>query len=246
MNKTRLTKSEIHSIKQLVKENQSLNKIVEITGKPKTTIYYYFREIRGKTTKPIVVNDTNSELVGEFIGLFAGDGCLYKADNYTYRIYLTFNTEERRLVNELIKEVLLNLFGKPPMIFIRENRLTLCYYSKRIQQFIHKYLTWDTSSRKTYSVMLKTENLTREFFIGFIRGSIESDGYISKDKISFATVSPGLMKSISRSLHKLKLSHKIRLYKEKRENRKAIYHINLPKKEFDKFFKIIKPRYKRD
>lgn len=242
MKKKRLDDKELQHIFKLVEEGKSLNKISYLTGRNKTTIYYHFLKIRGKTFEPIQLRSNDEELIGEFIGLFAGDGCVYVTNEYQYKTYLHFNITEKEFVEDLIDNVLIELFGKKPMIFVQENRLNLCYYSKNIHKFIKQYLIWNKDSRKTYSVRLKNKNHSKKFAIGFIRGSLDSDGHYSRKKINFASVSPGLIKNISNFLNELNIAHSVRLYKEKRENRKDIYHINVLRSEHNRFVKMISPR----
>jgi len=246
MIKKRLNQNEIEYIKSLIKSGSSLSKISKLTNRSKTTLYHHFRKIKGRTINPIQVNHNNKEIIGEFIGLFAGDGCFYKTKDYHYRVYLYFNVTEINYVKDLIKNVLLSIFDKRPMIFKPENRINLCYYSKNIYRLIKDYLEWNKNTRKTYSVRLKHRNHPKEFFIGFIRGSLDSDGYFSQNKINFSTVSPGLMEDISYSLDKLKIKHSVKLYKEKRKNRKDIYYINISKREHNKFINLVQPRNKWD
>ncbi|MBT4540671.1 hypothetical protein HOC35_04105 [Candidatus Woesearchaeota archaeon] len=238
----RLTKKELKNIQKLIDKEYSLNEITKITRKKKTTIYYHFRKIKGRTMNPITIKSNNKELIGEFIGLFAGDGCIDKTDKYQYRTYLYFNLNEKKFVEDLIKNVLIKLFGKRPMVFKVDNRINLCYYSKTIHKLIHNYLIWNKKIRKTYTVELKNKNHSKEFLRGFIRGSVDSDGHISNKRINFASVSYNLIRDIACSLEKLDIKYKLRKYIEKRENRKDIYHIDLRKPEFEMFHSLIKPR----
>ena len=242
MIKKRLTKKEIKKINLLVNKGYSLNSISKILNKSKTTIYYHFKKIKGRTYTSIQINLTNEELTGEFIGLFAGDGCLNTTKDYRHRTFLCFNTKEEKYTNNLIENVLIVIFGKRPMIYRQEHRLYLFYYSKQIHNLIYQYLKWNKKYRKTYSVELKEKIHCQDFIKGFLRGCVDSDGYISQNKISFATVSPGLKNDISHFLNEMDISHSARLYREKRENRKDIYHISIKKKDYVNFLKIIKPR----
>lgn len=242
MSKNRLSLAELKQIADLVSKGMSINSISKELNKSKTTVYYHFRKIKGRTVSPVTIGSEDDELIGEFIGLFAGDGCVYKTRNYSYRTYLCFNVDEKSFVEDLIENVLIKLFGKRPMIFVRESNLNLCYCSKNIHSFLGEYLAWDKTSRKTYSVRLKSKNFSDKFIIGFIRGCLDSDGYLSDKKIEFATVSSGLMQNIGDFLDKIGISHSVRLYREKRENRKDIYHINILKKDFNRFLGLIKPR----
>jgi hypothetical protein len=240
--KQRLSEEQITQINSLVKDGKSLKCITRLLAKPKTTVYYHFRKIKGRTVHPIVPRAVNDELISEFIGLFAGDGCVYKSKGYNYRTYLYFNITERPFVEDLITNVLIKIFGKRPMIFIRENRLILCYGSRNIHEFVDKYLAWDRKSRKTHSVRLKDAGRSRRFKIGFIRGSLDSDGHFSKKQISFASVSRGLIKNIEEFLKDLNFGNSLSVYKEKRLNRKDLYQIRILRKDHKKFIKTIRPR----
>ena len=240
--KVRLTKKERDWIIQLILKGNTLNSIVKTTEKSKTTIYYYFRKIRGRVSYPIKINTRNEELIGEFIGLFAGDGCSDKTKTYQYRVYLCFNILEESFVKELIKEVLLPLFGRKPMIFKQGNRLNLCYYSREIHNLIHSYLEWDKNHRKTHSVRLRKTPYPSQFIIGFIRGCLDSDGYFSDKKITFASSSPFLIEDIKKFLEYLDINYHHSIYKEKRANRKDMHHINIRMEHRNKFLKMIKPR----
>lgn len=242
----RLNNVERTKLNDLILEGKSLNRISKEMLLSKSTIYYYFRRIKGRTINPIIIYTKNEALIGEFIGLFAGDGYTYKSSNYDHRVYLCFNIADKAYVNKLILNVLEKLFNKKPMIFIQENRLNICYDSKPITEFIGQYLTWNKNFRKVYSVKLIERAYSNKFMIGFIRGCLDSDGYFTKKKISFATVSPGLKDNIVKFLKCLRISHSVNLYKEKRTNRKSIYHIYIYKPFHSKFIKIIKPRNIKD
>jgi len=233
---------ELEEIESLISKGVSLNDMAKILDRSKTTIYYHFRKIRGKTISPVEVRLKDDVLLGEFIGLFAGDGSYYKMPNYKYTIRLHFNKTEDNYVRLLIDQVLVHLFGKPPMIFQQENRINLCYYSKNIYSLILDFLKWNSNEPKTYSVGLRTFNHSRNFYIGFVRGSVDSDGHISPKSISFATVSPELKCSIEFALTSLEFDFRTHLYKEKRMNRRDIYHISLFSKDFERFHDVVGPR----
>lgn len=240
----RFSRNELAKVTRLIKKGLSLNKISSISGRSKTSIYYHFRKIKGKIVQPVAVNYSNDELIGEFMGLFAGDGCINVTRDFKYRVFLCFNYKtEQQLAYNTIQNLLIPLFGKKPMIFTRKtSNFNLCYYSKNICQFIKEYLTWNESSRKTYTVSLRTRKHSDKFAIGFLRGSIDSDGHISKHNISFASVSKQLIEDISSFLSRFSIKHNIRTYKEKRANRKDIQHITVSWTDHDRFLNLVEPR----
>lgn len=128
------------------------------------------------------------------------------------------------------------------MIFRRENRLILCYYSKNIHNFIHKYLTWDANKRKSHTIRLKNHNHSMRFKVGFLRGCLDSDGYLSNQKINFATSSLKLAKDINDFLMHLNIKFSYSVYKEKRPNRVNMHHTDIGKNQRNQFLSIIEPR----
>ena len=202
MIKKRLSLSEKNYIREMVQSGLSLKNIANRTGKSKTTVYYYFRDIRGRTILPITINEEKSELVGEFLGIVAGDGCLNKTKQHHYRVYLFFNKKEHAYVRELYTALFYELFKKQPSLFDRKERdiFILYFCSKEIYFFVKRYLTWDMTTRKSHSVHLKSRNHTTRFKIGFLRGLIDSDGYLSNDRIVFSTSSMKLAADIMQFL----------------------------------------------
>lgn len=241
MHYQRLNPSELEKIKWMIINNFSLNNIVKITGKNKTTIYYYFRNIKGKTVNPITVDESDTELIGEFIGLFAGDGCFYKDKRGHYKIHLFFNITEEKYVNEL-KVILTKIFGKQPAQRREHNKIILLYYSKNIYKLIRTYLDWNDTGRKTHSIHLKESTYSQEFKIGFLRGSLDSDGYFSDKTIMFASSSKKLIENIKSFLQDLNIPYHYNEYVEKRLNRVNMHHVNIRRPDREKFLRIINPR----
>lgn len=242
----RLIAYEIMLITDLIKHKFSLRAIAQELGKSKTTIYYHFRKIRGKTYEPLKINTKNQEDIGEFMGLFAGDGSFFKDSNYHYIVRLHFNVTEVKFTEDLIQNVLMHLFKRKPRIFISKgNVISLIYYSKEIYNFIRQYLVWNKNGRKTYSVHLIRRNHTKGFMKGFLRGSVDSDGHIgAKNNISFASVSKRLIDDIKDYLNKFNFEYGLSCY-DRGGNRKRIYHIRLRRKEYRRFITLINPRNKK-
>ena len=226
----------------MTKHGKSINEVAGVIGVRKGKVYYHSKKIRGRVINPIKLISNDEELIGEFIGLFAGDGCVNVTKDYKHRIFLYFNIKDKLYVDNLIDDVLMKLFGKKPMSWRDENRLNLYYYSRSIHDLIRKYLTWDRSQRKTYSIRLYEQIYSKNFMVGFLRGCLDSDGHLSKNKITFATVSVGLADNMTNFLTILGISYHLHLYKEKRINRRDIFHVNIPRDHYNKFLNTIKPR----
>jgi hypothetical protein len=240
MIKVRLTGEELKQINSLIKEGCSLKKIAKQTGKSKTTIYHHFMKIRGKTNIPVSIDIKNQDSLGYFIGFFAGDGYFFKSKGYNYRIFLFFGPNEINLKNQ-VKTMLTLLFNKEPCEAKEENMLILYYSSKEISLLIKDYLYWKDKTQKTYSVCLKKRSYSTDFKIGFLRGCIDSDGHISKNKLVFSSVSVELIKNIGTFLDDLHILNNYYINKDKRPNRKAVHNIFIRKRNHQLFLDIINP-----
>ena len=60
-------------IKSMIKNDLSLNKISQKLHVAKSTIYHHYLKIKGKQIKNVVIPKDN-KILGEFLGVFAGDG----------------------------------------------------------------------------------------------------------------------------------------------------------------------------
>ena len=83
------------------------------------------------------------------------------------------------------------------------------------------------------------------FWVGFLRGSMDSDGCYRKKEISFASVSYFLIEDICFGLDLIGLGYSVKKYTDKRPNRVPVYHVVISSEEKAKFVDIIKPRNKK-
>lgn len=225
-----------------VESGKSLNKIVAETGLPKTTIYYYFRKIKGPTVKAVKVNFNNESDLGEFLGVFAGDGNFY-LDTYRYRISFCLNINEKIYLHSLA-DFLTKAFSKKPMIFIdsKYNRVYIRYYSKTIYNFLKKFLAWDDYKTATIRLKGKIRDYNTNFLVGFLRGLIDTDGSISKNRISYGTVSKKLAKQVEEILKIIKIKHSFYVVNDKRKNRLPMFHFSVHGENSSILNKLINPR----
>lgn len=245
MKSNKITEEELDSVALMIMNGISLRKIVKITNINKSSIYRRFPNVKTQKFNPIQIQSFDEELIGEFIGVFAGDGCFYKENNGNYKISLYFNIKEEKYVNEL-RELLCKLFGKYPMQTREHNKIILKYYSKNIYLLIREYLDWNETGRKTHSVCLKENTYSREFKIGFLRGSLDSDGYFTDKSIMFASSSKRLMENAITFLTDLNVPCQYYEYVEKRPNRVNMHHVNIRKPDRERFIELINPRERKN
>lgn len=232
-----------------MKEGKSLNYISKTTLINKSTLYYYYKKLVGKKYQDVEIDPKDESFIGELIGLFIGDGyCFFDPKSYQYSIRFFFNNSEKSYVKEVFN-LLSQGFNKKPCMYRTGNVLIIRYYSKKLFNFILDYVDWKTSrnkggqNRKSRTVFLKRWDYTREFRIGFLRGFIDSDGYLSSKKIVFASASKKMMMEVNEFLKDLGFeSFKLSFYPDKRSNRIGMWHIYVHKSERERFLEMIKPR----
>src|SRR3989344_3150393 len=181
----------------LIEEGYSLNEISRKTGLGKSTIYYHYKKIKGKKYSEVKINFENESELGEFLGIFAGDGYSYNDEHghYTIRIFVGHYElgYALYLYNKLVK-----WFDKNPKVYFvkiegKVSVILFHYSSKSIYLLLKEYLAWE--GKKTYTVRLKNFDLNKNNFnLGFVRGLIDTDGnfYAPKRSLNFSTVSPCL------------------------------------------------------
>ncbi len=226
---------------ELRENGLSLTEICEELNVGKSTAYYHIKKNFGKTYKEVSINKCE-ELIGEFLGVFAGDGSYHKSCG-GHRIRLYFSGDENKYV-ESLKEILSDLFNKDPNIFKynKANLIEVRYVSKRIRNFISEYLEWQ--DEKTYSVRLKELDHQECFIKSFLRGYLDSDGYCYKDypKASFFGTSKDMINQISELIERLDFDPTFYNYKDNREGHNTMNFVYLTKDEAREFLRKIEPR----
>ncbi len=245
----RLGKKEKKKIISLIKERKSLNYISKLTNRNKSTLYHYYKKILGKKLRDLNIDEKDDDFIGELIGLFVGDGyCFYDISRNQYSIRFYFNKSENKYVDDLVT-LFYERLGKKPAINQVKNVLVLRFYSKKLFNFILKYVGWGISinraghNKKSRTVFLKNSPYSRKFKIGFLRGFMDSDGHISSKKMNFASASKKIMNQTNSFLIALGFKDfNYYFYKEKRPNMVGMYHLDLNKSERNKVFHMIQPR----
>ena len=239
----------IEKINFLIKEGKSLNKISSITGISKTTIYYHYRKHHGIRIKKPKINLEDKEVLGEFLGVVAGDGYVNSDKLYHHRTRIFLNITEGEYSDSLIS-LFSKFIGKPVHKYVHEKGhvIQLSILSREVSDLVKQYLFWKPMGHrsKSRSVYLKKYETDKNFKIGFLRGCIDTDGYINKNRIQFCTASKKLCTNIESFLKSLKIGYRTTLYQDKRPNKSLIYFVNINSKtERFKFMDIINPRNKK-
>lgn len=246
MSKIKLDKK--NEIINLIHGGKSLNEISRKTGLSKTTIYYHYRKFHGKITTSPKIQKENIESLGEFIGVIAGDGYTNLTKNYKYLVRIFLNIKEEEYSDSL-SDMLENFLGKRPHKYVHKkgNCIHLRFISKDIFYLIEEYLSWKSAGHrsKSRSICLRKIESDKKFKIGFLRGCVDTDGYINKNRIMFSTASKKLCKNIENFLQTLGIKFSTRTYLDKRPNRSLMYYVNIKPDNREKFLSLIKPRNMR-
>ncbi|MFH1239698.1 MAG: LAGLIDADG family homing endonuclease [Candidatus Diapherotrites archaeon] len=230
---------------QLIKDGSSLNKIAKETGLPKTTIYYYFRKLRGRTYFEPEFDLNYSGLEGEIVGIFAGDGSQYhdtKRGHYEVNVHFG-KTDYVYYVKDLFGKYFNKKFN---LLSESRERFRLRTNSKKISNHFKNYLEYDPKI-KHCTVGLKKLNFSEGFLIGFLRGFLDTDGTVCRAadgniKIVYCTTSKKLAYQIKEILDGFDIICSLRVII--RSGFKDIYHIYLWKRSVKPFLQLVKP-YKR-
>ena len=223
----------------MITEGVSLNKIKEKTGANKSSLYHHYKKIHGRKYAQVKIKPEKEDSLGEFLGLFAGDGSYYlDKKKYQHKIRIFTGSYEKEYFT-FLRKFLTNMFSKPPRQYENKkyNVSITEYYSKDIHSLIKKHLEWERTKSKT----IRLKNLKKkekDFLIGFLRGLFDTDGGINKkkNKVAFGTASKKLAYQIKEILEILELNPGFYKYKEK-----DFWYIDLYGKRTDKFMKLIKP-----
>jgi len=226
---SRLIIDEKEKIKELTLGGKSLRQISRIMNLGITTIYYHVRKLKGKQRKNFKCELSDFE-IGELVGAFAGDGSFYhdtygRSSHYSVSYYLSYKDDQdyAKYLTVLLKKMSLN-----PMIFFSKHKgelskITLRVSSKDFYNLIKNYLVWE--GKKTYSVRLKEDvsNYNDEFLKGFIRGLMDTDGFVEPYNPAFGVVSKKLSLDFRNILDIFKVKYSFRVKRDKRNNRKDLY-----------------------
>jgi intein/homing endonuclease len=238
-------------IKQIKKGN-SINKISKDLSAGKSTIYYYYKKIKGKKYKEPHFTLRASETEGEIVGIFAGDGSqFYASKQGAYQINIHFGAKNEKYA-KYVKKIFENYFNKKFWLAYEKEGsiIRVRTQSKKIFYYFKEYLTYGSRTKHS-TVRLNTLNLPKEFKKGFLRGLFDTDGsvlYQKKEKrvrIAFYTTSSELMKQIKLLMKEFDFKCGYGIRKNRHKRYKDLYVLWMWKESNDKFLKEIAPFKKK-
>lgn len=176
--------------------NKKLSEILEV-GKRTITTYRKTLNLRRDNEyrrKHKEFNKIDDFSLGWCLGLFASDGCLSKTKNN--RIFFTLAKKDIDVLFSLVTTITTNaslddISEKP------KNKVGYCGTLPKFVEVIKKYLIFEN---KTYDLCINMINFNLQslnFKLGFLRGYIDGDGYVSKrGYVSVVSASTQIIKDL--------------------------------------------------
>lgn len=223
----RLTEEQRDRIIRLYNEGRSLRFLSSELGLAKSTVYYHTRKKFGRKYVQIVLNYTPSSELGEFLGLFATDGCFY-IDKKRYHYTLTISLSKYQLhYAKIVQRFIERIIGKRPRIDVKVSMVQLVVRGKAILGFLRHYLAWRGRRAHTIHFLGSALSLDDDFLRGVIRGLIAGDGgvYQPKRRLAFGVVSRRLAQQYSDLLAKFGISSNT--YSVRYPGKKTLHHVHV-------------------
>lgn len=229
-----------------IRNGVSINKISKELNLGKSTIYYYYKKIKGKKFVEPEFKLKNSRLEGEINGIFAGDGSqYYHAVRGSYEVNVHFGAKNYWYA-VYVKKLFEGFFNKKFRLnWDSETQIRIRTQSRKIFGYFQNYLSYDRQI-KHCTVKLR-KNCSFSFKIGFLKGMFDTDGCLSFNRsekrlrASYYTTSKELALQINSVLNELKIKNSVYTIDRKDRDEKTIYNVNILKEGVHKFINIVKP-----
>ena len=229
-----------------INNGKSINKISSTLNIPKSTIYYYYKKIKGKRYQEPQYDIEFSEKEGEIVGIFAGDGSQnYNKINCGYQTNIHFGNNVPYVT--YVKKLYETYFNKKWASW-QENtkdgfiKYRLRVVDKKIFNYFEQYLNYE-KSHKHDTVQLKPLSFPQGFKKGFLRGFLDTDGTISlsdnRIRIVYYTTSEILAQQIKKMCEEFKIF--VSIQKRTRKQYKTLFNVYVLASSIDRFLNLIQP-----
>ncbi len=229
-----------------IKKGVSINKISKELNLGKSTIYYYYKKIKGKKFVEPEFRLRNSRLEGEINGIFAGDGSqYYDAKRGHYEVNVHFGAKNYWYA-VYVKKLFEDFFDKKFRLnWDSDTQIRIRTQSKRIFTYFQNYLSYDRKI-KHCTVKLR-DSCSFSFKMGFLKGMFDTDGcfcFVKSEKkfrAFYTTTSKALAIQIGEILSALGIIHSIRSRRPDNPNEKIVYTVDIWRAGTNRFINLVKP-----
>lgn len=117
---------------------------------------------------------------------------------------------------------------KPTHVRQYGSKKILDYSSKALYEELNSQLQWKDGN-KSSTVKLLDKNYDRDFKIGFLRGLLDTDGYLAPEcrKYTLTSISRDLIFDSVGILDELGIENRKREYEDERNNREKLYFLEV-------------------
>lgn len=225
----RLSKDKINKIIDLTEEGCSLREIKNLMNVSKSTIYYHVRSRFGRKLKKLNIRNEKTRKLGEFLGLFASDGCfIIDKKNYSYKLKISLSANQL-VYSRRVCKIIKHIFNKPPMLQLDEQNkvINLVLNGKEIYGFLKQFLEWEINKSHTIKFRHETLESNKIFLAGIIDGLTIGDGgvYVPKNRIAFGSVSEILAHQYQSILNRFNIESN--LYQVRYPHKKTLNHVHI-------------------
>lgn len=244
---SRLNEAVIASIAYRIKKGESLNSISKTLNVGKSTLYYYYKKIKGKRYQEPKYAIRLSEKEGEILGIFVGDGSQhYAKSNWNYQTNIHFGNypDYANYVKNLFETYFNKKWRLGKEISPKNIRYRLRVSDKKIFNYFSHFINYDKHTKHD-TVRLKPIKLPLQYKIGFLRGLVDTDGTVCQEresksiKVVYYTTSSALAKQILKILKELDMA--CGTSKVTRPDLKDLYNVYILRRDVGKFLKLVKP-----
>jgi len=184
--------------------------------------------------KIIKIPQAPSQALGEFIGLFIGDGAMSINKRGTGRLIISIGDSDRDIATHLYK-ISNELFDTVPVLQKKDNDKSTNYFfcSTTLVHWL-KDIGVEKKSAKDVYVPEIVFRAGRDFAYAFLRGLFSADGHITKEGyISLSSVSKKFIKGVQVILLSLGIPSGISITKERKSSfgRNPLYKLRIITKD---------------